>query len=144
MSIDKQQKAYHNVFFARQPIFNNKMKVWGYELFYRKNEEADSATYIDEFKATMEVMSNLALSPDDKFKAAKIIINFSEQAVLEDLPLSLHPKSTIVQFTDPEKVSSELIETMHKLKDSGYTISLDDYAARYENQELYALVDISG
>ena len=142
MSTTQHQKSYHNVFFARQPIFNHKMKIWGYELFYRQEEGSDSATYIDEFKATMEVMANLALSPDDKFNTAKTIINFSRQAIFENLPLSLHPQTTVVQFADPEKVSTELIKSVSILKDRGYTISLDDYAARHENIELYKLADI--
>ncbi|SMF14121.1 EAL and HDOD domain-containing protein [Desulfovibrio gilichinskyi] len=142
MSTIDTQKSYYNVFVARQPIFNRKMKIWGYELFYRQEEGSDSATYIDEFKATMEVMSSLALSPDDKFTAAKVIINFSKQAIIEDLPLSQHPKTTIVQFADPEKISPEFIDKVRKLKDRGYTISIDDYAARYENTELYDLTDI--
>ncbi|WP_291328108.1 EAL and HDOD domain-containing protein [Desulfovibrio sp. UCD-KL4C] len=142
MSTTQQQKSYHNVFFARQPIFNHKMKIWGYELFYRQAEGSDSATYIDEFKATMEVMSGLALSPDDKFNTAKTIINFSKQGIFENLPLSLHPQTTVVQFSDPEKVSPELIESVSILKERGYTISLDDYNARHENIELYKLADI--
>ncbi|WP_031483226.1 EAL and HDOD domain-containing protein [Maridesulfovibrio frigidus] len=136
------EHAYSNAFYARQPIFNRMMKVWGYELFYRQNEDVDSAIYLDGFKATMEVMASLALSPDDKFKSAKVIINFPEQAILEEIPFSMHPQNTVVQFTDPDEVSPEFLEMIIKVKDRGYTVSIDDFSAQYTNTELYMLADI--
>ena len=72
---------YNEVFFAYQPIFNAAMQPWGYELYYRHNENSEAATFSDAFKATLDVLATAALCSDNRINKARVVVHFSEQAI---------------------------------------------------------------
>ena len=72
----------NNFFVARQPIFDKKGKLWGFELLFRTGLSENSATINDPDAATLLVASNGFLRataglPDD----VKIFINFTEDLI---------------------------------------------------------------
>ncbi len=136
-------KPYHDVFFAHQPVFNVHQKVWCYELYFRDAEKACKALFSDEDKlqATMEVLENIALCPDKKFKSTKVIINFPIQAMTSKICQSLHPESTIIQTIDVPDLSTPIVREVTQLKDAGYMFSIDNYKANPDNLEIYRMSD---
>ena len=128
---------YIKAYFAHQPIFNNRMEIWGYELFYRDSSQSESAEIEDGIKATMEVLSNLILSPDDDFRQARVVINFSVSDIIRKVPFCLKPETTIVQIADPVELAPGLMDSLSLLVHKGYTLSIDDYRAEPKNMPIY-------
>ncbi len=133
--------TYVNGYFAHQPIFDRSAKVWGYELFFRHDAQAEAALFTDEGLATMEVLANLAVNPDDSLNSSKLILNFSKDAIIAGIPQVLQPDQTVVEFQDPEEVEEDLLQRIRALKDDGYSISVRGYQARQNNSTLYDLAD---
>lgn len=133
---------YIKAYFAHQPVFNTRMAIWGYELFYRETAKADVADIPDGIKATLEVLSNIILSPDDEFRSARVIINFSIQDILLQAPFCLKPETTVVQIADPHELEPRFMEEINLLVLKGYTLSVDDYQAWPRNMALYEKASI--
>jgi c-di-GMP phosphodiesterase len=55
--------SVQSCFFARHPIFDRNMKLWGYQLLYRDCEQAESARFKDQDQATVQVILEAAASP---------------------------------------------------------------------------------
>jgi c-di-GMP-related signal transduction protein len=72
------------LFVARQPIFDARNTVWGYEILYRANEHEQTAANADQEVATLKVVSSLLLSPDHGFRDAYVVINSSPGLLRDD------------------------------------------------------------
>lgn len=118
------------VFVARQPIFNKKLKVFAYELLYRDEKNNN---YIDDGdKATSNVVMNSFLSigfetlTDNK----KAFVNFTYNLIVDDF-ITLFPKDKIVvELLEDIKIDENIIAAIRNLKELGYTIALDDFSLK--------------
>ncbi len=130
-------------FIARQPILNEKLEVVAYELFYRSSD-MDSSVFIDGDEATTKVLSQSIFGGDinkivgDK----KVYINFTEQIILDEIPLALDKERLIVEVLETVELTPEVITALEKIKDLGYTIALDDVEEVIEDERFLELVDI--
>ncbi len=131
-------------FLARQPIFDNKYSVYGYELLYREAEKSSSANVIDGNFATKRVLSDaitlFGLENLTNLKPA--FINFTEDLILEDFPLLANPNDVVIELLEDIKITPTVIEHVAKLKKLGYTIALDDYLGDYNFNNILPYIDI--
>jgi EAL and modified HD-GYP domain-containing signal transduction protein len=135
-------QAYEDIYIARQPIFDENLRLWGYELLYRHSSSASSAEFTDELTATMQVMVNATLCPDSGFDLAKVLVNFPDRAILSDIPRALPPASTVIQVRESCEASDIVLERLRGLQNDGYTIAIDDYEARPCQRKLVQIADI--
>lgn len=131
-------------FLARQPIFNAKYGVYGYELLYRDTEKNRTADVKDGNSATRRVLSDaITLFGLDSLTNSKpAFVNFTSDLILEDFPLLANPKDIVVELLEDIKVTPEIVEKVAKLKEMGYTIALDDYIGGENFDQLLPYVDI--
>lgn len=131
-------------FLARQPIFDQKYNVFGYELLYREAENASSANITDGNDATRRVLSDaITLFGLDTLTNSKpAFINFTEDLILEEFPLLADPKDIVVELLEDVKITPEVIEKVAKLKEQGYTIALDDYIDDSGFDKILPYIDI--
>lgn len=142
-----EHKTYCTYYFAHQPVFDNRLKVWGYEVLYRANAVSGTAVFTDDCKATLEVMANLSLSPDAGYSLAWTIVNFSARGVREQYPYALPAAKSIIQISESEIIESaitghDLCPLLGELKQKGYAISIDDFEGRPEAAEACRLADL--
>ena len=118
-----------DVYVARQPIFNKKKKIYGYELLFRDGL-TNAFPNIDGDTATSKVLTNsfLTIGMDQITGGKKAFINFPPKLLLKKIPLMFpHDKMTIEVLEDV-KPDPEIIAACKELKDSGYDLALDDFA----------------
>lgn len=127
---------------ARQPIFTSKNKVWGYEILYRENPDADKAVFTDEDLATLTVASNLFSMSLDSSEKAKVVINFPQRSIMEQVPQSLPPETTVLEIPELPTHNPRFVPTLKSLRQMGYSVSLDGYVARQDCQELAEIADV--
>jgi len=137
-------ETYQESFFAHQPVLDAQQKVWGYEIYFRDNDSTNGFLLDNrnEVEATREVLSSISCCPDQNLGKAKVIINFTEEAILEKYAYALHPTSVIVQLADHKCFSKDLADEMRKLVDAGYSISIDDYKAHPANIGIYRQAEV--
>lgn len=131
------------MFIARQPIFNNKFEVYGYELLFRLNSNSTQFGGVSSQGATAMVITGLFESGLDSLIEDKVaFINFDEIFIHSNALELIKPERMIVEMLENIEVSSHLVDRLTDIKKIGYSIALDDFAQTYQTYPLTPLADI--
>lgn len=143
MSHEPGDEIYIPTVFARQPVFDRTEQVWGYEFFYRASPDADHAVMDDANLATLTVAANALARPgkDVQHAAGRVILNFTERAVLDEVPLALPAQHSVVKLHEPAELRPDLLDALDRLRREGYEIMLDGFSATAAYRDLYRLAD---
>lgn len=117
-----------DIYVARQPIFDRKLNVYGYELLYRRNMN-NIYEGIDDNKSTAELINNafLTMHIDELTSDTKAFINFSQDMLIKEIPLLLPNNSIVVEVVERTDINEGVIAACRKLREKGYLIALDDF-----------------
>ncbi len=117
-----------DVLVARQPIFDKKLQVFGYELLYRGLMGKDDKRF-DGDRATSEVIINSFQILDiDSISSNKVVfINFTEKLIKDKVPSFLSNEKVIVEILEDIHFDSQMVEACKELKEKGYVLALDDF-----------------
>ena len=131
-------------FIARQPIFNHKLKVVGYELLFRGRGYAADALIDDAEVATATVLLNTLTELDmDRIVADKTAwINVTREFVVDGLVQAVPPTVVGLEVPEHEQFDDEMIEALRELKQAGYKLALDDFRYREGSESLLELFDV--
>ncbi|BBD09863.1 EAL and HDOD domain-containing protein [Desulfovibrio ferrophilus] len=123
--------CFLHTYLARQPIFDTRSKVWGYELLFRGGPNAERADISDLDQATLDVAADSTIAAEDFYGSdKKILLNFGEQNILESVPYALPPGQTVIQIPESALASDETIEALRDLVRNGYSIAVDDFEGK--------------
>ncbi len=131
------------MYIARQPIFNERLDVFGYELLFRGDKgsggyDAKSSAY-----ATATVIGGLFESGIEEIVGGhRAFINFDAAFLSMDIPEIIEPDRLIIEVLEDVVVDDALIERLLTLKEKGYKIALDDFIEDYQLYPLVPLADI--
>jgi EAL and modified HD-GYP domain-containing signal transduction protein len=133
-----------NAFIARQPIFNHKLEVVGYELLFRGRGYAADALIANPEHATATVVLNSLTELELKriVGSKTAWINVSREFVLEGLAQAIPPRVAGLEIPESELLDDELIGALHELKSHGYRLALDDFRCRPGSEPLLGLFDV--
>ncbi len=143
MSQDTGNQIYIDTFFARQPIFDAKKHVYGYELLYRQGPLDKTANFTDKDVATLSVISTSLLSAKRQEETGqKIFIHFSRESIISDIPAALPPKTTVVEVEPLALLDDALLESLTRAKAQGYYLALNAYQSENCDPDLVKMADI--
>ncbi|MFI5377776.1 MAG: EAL and HDOD domain-containing protein [Tepidisphaerales bacterium] len=131
------------VFLGRQPIFDRRQKIYGYELLYRAGTE-NAYAHNDHDLASKQVIHNtLNVWPLTEVVGAKrAFINFTRRLLVEQVYTVLPNESAVVELLENVVVDAEVIAACKALKQAGYQLALDDFVDGPEYAPLMQHVDI--
>lgn len=134
-----------DVFVARQPIFNSRQQLYGYELLYRKNSEHNFYEGTDENRTTVEVIANsfLVIGFDELIDNTRGFINFTEELLLQDMPALLPAEKVVLEILETVNMSEQIVEACRRLKARGYVLALDDFEFHLGNPYIQTLVEMA-
>ncbi len=117
-----------NTFVARQPIFNQRKKIFAYELLFRDGT-ANAMGDIDGDVATRTVLSNslFSIGLETILGGKKGFINFTSNLLANKVPLLLPKKSIVVEILENVDITPELVTACQLMASKGYTLALDDF-----------------
>lgn len=117
------------ILMARQPIFNQQLKVVAYELLYRNNEGTNPLPLITGDQASSRVIlhSYTSVSEAGNLRVLPAFVNFTQQMLEQDSLPSVPPKEIVVEILEDCLATPKLVATVKKLAEAGYTIALDDF-----------------
>jgi c-di-GMP-related signal transduction protein len=131
------------VFVARQPIFDRRLKVAGYELLFR-DAGASEAVIVDDVAATATVMLN-ALT---EIGLPRILgwhpawINASREFLLGGLAAFVPCDLVGLEILEDQLVDDQLIAAVAELKGQGYRLALDDFQFNSGAERLLPFADM--
>ncbi|WP_174733036.1 EAL and HDOD domain-containing protein [Mesobacillus harenae] len=116
------------VFVARQPIYDENEKIYGYELLYR-NDQTNEYPDINGEQATADVIitSFLNIGIDKLSNGKPCFVNFTEKLLQLRLPTYFPPRDIVVELLETINPGPELLVICHELKSLGYKLALDDF-----------------
>lgn len=132
-----------DVYVARQPIFDDRGEIFGYELLYRAGVEG-SYQSDDGDQATISVISNstFVFGVNTLAGAGRAFINFTRASLINDYARVLPPESVVIEILEDVEVDDEVIAACRRLKNGGYMLALDDFIVNGPTQALIGLADI--
>lgn len=124
-------RCFLPTFLARQPVFDVRGRLWGHELLFRCGPEADRAVITDADQATVSVTAESTFGPEDFFGGnARILINFDQRSILDDVPYALPPGQTVVQVPEEALLSEGVFRALEGLVQDGYSVAVDGFTGR--------------
>ena len=132
-----------DIYVARQPIFDIKKCIFGYELLFR----ADMANFFPEIEgdsATSKLLSNSFFNIGiEKIAGSNLaFINFTQELLLKQLPLMFSQDRLVVEILEDVQPERDVIEACQEIALNGYIIVLDDFFYKPSLEPLIEVADI--
>jgi EAL and modified HD-GYP domain-containing signal transduction protein len=142
----QEQTAHYipsEIFIGRQPIYDNKVQVFGYELLFRNNE-TNRANIIDGDIATSQVIVNtfMELGLDNIVGSKNAFLNLTRKFILGDYPLPFPKDKIIIEVLEDIKAEDKIVTSLNRLSKQGFTIALDDFIYWNGAEPLIEIADI--
>lgn len=131
------------IFVARQPIFDRRQEVYGYELLFRSSSE--NAFHHDNLdQASFEMLHTSLLGFGlDVLLGDKIgFVNASREVLTQEFYMVLPRDRTVIELIDSVEPTAEVVSACEGLKRAGYQLALDDFVRRPEMAPLTELADV--
>ncbi len=114
---------------ARQPIFDDRQKLVGFELLYRHSEDATSArgTTPTIMASSTVVQAVLGIGLERLTEGEKVWINLSRDLIVERAWELLDPKAVVLEILETVEPDADVIAACTDAKKRGYTLALDDF-----------------
>ncbi|TCI71240.1 HDOD domain-containing protein [Exiguobacterium sp. SH0S7] len=131
------------VYVARQPIFDQKLRVCGYELLYRRSEK-NMFEHVDDALATADVIHNayLVFNFRELTEGTRAFINFPQNLIEGEVPSLLPRQSLVIEVLEHVEPTEKVLAALRSLRRKGYTIALDDFVFEEKYRPLIGLADI--
>lgn len=132
-----------DIYVARQPIFDIKKCIFGYELLFR----TDMANFFPEIEgdsATSKLISNSFFNIGiEKIAGSNLaFINFTQELILKQLPLMFSQDRLVVEILENVQPDKDVIEACQEIALNGYIIVLDDFFYKPSLEPLIEVADI--
>ncbi len=130
---------------ARQPIFDQQMQVYAYELLFRPvGGDCDSASVEDGDRATSNVIINtfVNLGLDRIVGNHLAFINLTRLFLSNPDLIMLPPEQLVLEVLEDVEPSERLIEGLRSIRDRGYRLALDDFVYHERFEPMIDLADI--
>ena len=131
-----------DTFIARQPIFDARQRVFGYELLFRSSLE-NVFRHSNPDQATSKVISdafflfNLSTLTEGK----RAFINLTREILLKEYIFLIPKDFVVVEILENVKPDAEVLETCRRMKRAGYLLAMDDFVYKERYSPLLELAD---
>jgi c-di-GMP phosphodiesterase len=128
---------------ARQPIFDDKGRLWGYEIFSVGSDGTIGPGPASRPDTAITIESSAYISLQRMLQGEKkIIIDFSEKNILEKFPYALPPVLAVIKVGEEVGREQPVMEMLNHIKADGYLIAIRGFTGDPECESLYSLADI--
>ena len=138
----EQRTSECDVMVARQPIYNDRMGVYGYELLFRSS--GSTPVGLTPTEATAQVLATTILNfgLDDLVLHRKAIINVTRAFLDIMSDIQLPTEQVVLDIPDNTAVDDKLVEKLRELGGKGYAISVGGLANLNDLQRLFPYASI--
>jgi len=128
---------------GRQPIFDRKLSVVGYELLYRPHD-ATRAGVINGDQATSQVLLNsfVEIGLPRLVGERSAFVNLTRNFIVNSDLLPPEKDQLVLEVLENVEPDEELVDAVRKLSNDGYRIALDDFIFHDKLRPLVELADI--
>jgi c-di-GMP-related signal transduction protein len=125
-------------FIGRQAIFDEKMRLYGYELLFRSGTENAFSGDIE--NATNQTIDS-CLSMSSCSSCENLFVNCTRNALVS-MSVNLLPSRTVVlEILETVIVDAEVVRACKELKQNGFRLALDDFSPDDNMSDLIGIAD---
>lgn len=137
------QEETRQIFLARQPIFDERSHVHGYELLYRGTEGASSANGPAEAMGpSMMVDSLLGMGLAEVTGGRPAYVNVTRRMIVEGAVELFDPEQVVLEVLETVEPEPETLEALEGLVNDGYRVALDDFRYRPGAEDFLVLANV--
>jgi c-di-GMP-related signal transduction protein len=130
-------------FVARQPIFNTRMKIYGYELLFRSGLEPYFRCSDPDLATSSVVVDTFLLFGMKKLTGGhRAFVNFTRNLLINDYARVLPSDQVVIEILESIAPDEKVVAACRDLRARGYMLALDDFALNVRHKPLLGLVDI--
>lgn len=134
MSARRSVSADHqkvDTFVARQPIFDRRGEVYGYELLYRSAPDQTCFPGGNAADVTREVLANtiFSIGLENVLCGKRAFLNFDRTLLNSNLPEIFPKDDLVIEVLETVEVDQEVVTACSDLHKLGIAIALDDFTA---------------
>jgi EAL and modified HD-GYP domain-containing signal transduction protein len=136
-------EASTTVFVGRQPIFDRRLEVFGYELLFRRGH-VGAANVTDGEQATAQVIINTFMEIGlEQIVADRLaFLNFTRSLLCGRRWMLLPKERVIIEVLEDVSADPEVLAVLYAIAAQGYAIALDDFVCQGERHALAELAHI--
>ncbi len=133
-----------DIYVARQPIFNKHMRLYGYELLYRRSSN-NFYEGEDHNAATADLVHNafLVMGFQKLTDGTKGFINFTQDLLESEMPRILPKDGVVIEILEHVSADETVVSACRKLKSDGYTLALDDFIFDRQDHDYTPLIELA-
>lgn len=131
-----------DIYVARQPIFNSRMKLFGYELLYRSSEKNRFEGASDDQATAAVVTDSFFIGFDELIDGTRGFINFSQNLLLSGSALLLPSDKLVIEIVERTEITPVFVAACRRLKQLGYKLALDNFIDDEAYRPLVGLADM--
>ena len=126
---------------ARQPIFNHKIKVVGYELLCRNKDLVfDNKRDADAASSQVLLNSFTELNIEEVVGSGLAFVNFTRTLIDNHPPFDR--QRLVIEVLEGQQIDTAMLYSLKNLREQGYTIALDDFVLNEQTERLIPYADI--
>ncbi len=125
-------------FIGRQAIFDEKMRLYGYELLFRSGTENSFSGDVED--ATNQTIDN-CLSMIACSSCENLFINCTRNALISRSVKLLPSRTVVLEILETVTVDAELVRVCKELKQDGFRLALDDFSPDDNRNGLIEIAD---
>ncbi len=133
------------VFLGRQPILDRSKNLVAFELFFRLDETAETATVTSNLSATANVIVNAYghLGIQNVLDRQRGFINVDPDLIMSDVISLLPSKHVVLEVKESIEITEKFLQRCNELKQAGYQFALDGVVTiNNEVKQLLSVVSI--
>ena len=130
-------------FVARQPIYDRRLEVFGYEMLFRGADVA-SAEFADDNAATAStVVTTIAdIGLESLVGARTCFVNVTREFILNEFATLLPSDRVALELGRGVAADADVRAKLVELREKGYRIVLDDFVLRDDSMSLLEIADM--
>ena len=132
-----------DVFVARQPIFDTRTRVVGYELLHRSGAQ-NRYMGADALTATRQLLAEQLLSDTwhELTGGKPAWVNFPSELLLDGTPALVPPDRMVVELLETIVVNEQVVAACEELEQRGYILAADDVSDAEDTNPLLDIAEI--
>jgi EAL and modified HD-GYP domain-containing signal transduction protein len=131
-----------DIYVARQPIFNSRMKLFGYELLYRRSTKNEYDGASDDQATASIITDAFFMGFEELIDGTRGFINFSQNLLLSGAALLLPSEKLVIEIVERTEITPMFVAACRRLKQLGYKLALDNFIDDEAYRPLVELADI--
>jgi EAL and modified HD-GYP domain-containing signal transduction protein len=130
---------------ARRAVFDQKRRLWGYELFCVGNSGESLAGIPDDRDVPVSVAASTGVGLQQIIARDKrVFVSLTEKNIVDEEVYALPPSSTIVLVSEQTNAKPGVAARLEQLKADDFPVAVPVFTGAAECENLYAMADIIG